>query len=187
MQCPTCLKLPDCVAKDPDEAGGVQQENAPAVVGCPQLRFEVEVGNVEAPNPHMVEAKCRDKGPQQRHATEGEHGPDQPLQGVPHKHDLSVLKDIGTCKPEGVLTALERADPRHLEGGMLHHKVKPPILKDANPKDLEEMMQHIEGESWEGFEEPWGPHAKTTEQRLWALSPANKEAPYTYKNQVSMD
>ena len=161
-------------------------ENAPAAVGCPQLGFEVEVGNVEAPNPRTVEAKRRSKGPPQRHATEGERGPDQPPQGVPHEHDPSVLKDTGTCKPEGVLTALERADPGRLEGGMSHHEVEPPVLKDATPEDLEEKTRHIEGESWEGFEEPWSPHAETTEQRPWALSPANKEAPHTHKNRVSM-
>jgi len=55
------LKPPNCAAKDPDEAGGAWWENAPAILGCPQLEFGVEKGDVEAPNPCMVEAKQKAK------------------------------------------------------------------------------------------------------------------------------
>ena len=103
------------------------------------------MGNIEVQNLHTVQAKHRAKGPLQRHATKGKCGPDQPLQGVLHKHDLSVLKDTGTCKPKGVLTTLKRENPGHLKGGMSCCKGELAVLKDATPKDLEEKMQHIEG------------------------------------------
>ena len=55
-QRPTCLKKSEHVAKDLDKAGGVWPESDPAILVCPQPIFAVEMGNVEVPNPGMVEA-----------------------------------------------------------------------------------------------------------------------------------
>jgi len=54
-----------CTAEDLDEAGGAWQEHSPAMLGCPQLALAVEMGKIEVPNPHMVEAKCKTKWPPQ--------------------------------------------------------------------------------------------------------------------------
>ena len=43
----------------------------------PQLTFAVEMGDVEAPNPHTVEAKRTAKWPPRGLATEHKRGPDQ--------------------------------------------------------------------------------------------------------------
>ena len=56
-QRPACMKLPDYVAEDPDRAGGAHQPSS--VV--PQLELAVGIGNIEAPNPHMVEDKRKAK------------------------------------------------------------------------------------------------------------------------------
>jgi hypothetical protein len=54
---------PDRVAKDLDEAGGVWLESAPAMLACPQLATGLEMGDVEALNPGMVEAKRKAEWP----------------------------------------------------------------------------------------------------------------------------
>ena len=134
----------------------------------------------------MVEAKRKAKWPSRRQATRCKQGPNWPPQEVPHECNLSVLTDTGTCKPEGVLTALKRANPGRLEEGMSHNEGELANLKDATPEDLQEKMWHIEGVSWEGFEEPQRPHANTAAQRPRASSPTNKEAHCKHKNQISM-
>ena len=60
---PACSKLAGHVAKDLDKAGGAWKENIPPMPSCPQLRFAVEEGDIEAPNPCTVEAMCRTKWP----------------------------------------------------------------------------------------------------------------------------
>jgi hypothetical protein len=76
-QCPARLKLPDHVAEDSGKAGEMWPESAPAMLGCPQLTFAVEMGNVEAPNPRMVEAKRKAKWPPREQATEHKRGRDR--------------------------------------------------------------------------------------------------------------
>jgi hypothetical protein len=88
------LKLPDQIDENSDEAGG----------GCPQLAFAVEMGDVEAPNVRMVEARHEARWPLRRLATEHERGPNQPPREAPYErgpdwppetsyeHDPSILK-----------------------------------------------------------------------------------------------
>ena len=75
-QHPAPLKPPDRVDENPDKAGGV----------CPQHALTVEMGDVEAPNARMVEAKHEAKWPLQGLATEHERGPNQPPREVPYGH-----------------------------------------------------------------------------------------------------
>jgi hypothetical protein len=112
-QRPARLKPPDYVAEDSGKAGGVWPESAPAMLGCPQLVFAVEMGDIEAPNPRTVEAKRKAKWPPRGQATEHKHGPDQPPREVLYR---CVLKNTGTCKPGGELAILKRAAPGYLEG-----------------------------------------------------------------------
>ena len=51
----------------------------------------------------MVETKGKAKWPPWKHATKHEHRPNWLPWEVLHEHNLSILKDVGTWKPEGVL------------------------------------------------------------------------------------
>ena len=117
-QHPTYLKPPDCIAEDPDEAGEVRQESAPAMFGW--LKFGVRMGNIKVPNLHTVEAKHKAKQPLRGQATKHRHAPEWLLQDVLCKHDPNVLKGTGTCKPEGVLTVLKSTAAEDLEGKIWH-------------------------------------------------------------------
>jgi hypothetical protein len=59
-QHPTCLKPPDHIAEDSDEAGEVWQGSAPAMFGW--LKSGVRMGYTEVLNP-IVEAKCKANRP----------------------------------------------------------------------------------------------------------------------------
>ncbi|KAF8489964.1 hypothetical protein F5888DRAFT_1743333 [Russula emetica] len=153
-QHPAHLKPPDHVAEDSDKAGGAWWERTPLILGCPQLTFAVEMGDVKTPNPCMVEAKRKAKWPPRGQATEQKHRPDRPPREVLYKCDPNVLKRTGTCKPEDELA----------------------ILKSAAPGHLEVRTWYIEGEpSWEGLIDPQGPHFEATEPRSRASSPAERK------------
>ena len=62
-RCPAHSKPAGHVTEDLDKAGGAWREIVPPMPGCPQLRLEVDEGNVEALNPCTVEATCRTKWP----------------------------------------------------------------------------------------------------------------------------
>ena len=93
--------------------------------GCPQLAFAVEMGDVEAPNVRMVEARHEARWPLRRLATEHERGPNQPPREAPYErgpdwppetsyeHDPSILKSTGNCKPEDEPATLRTAAPGH--------------------------------------------------------------------------
>jgi hypothetical protein len=164
-QRPARLTLPEQVAKDPDKAGGVWLKSAPAVLTCPQLATKVEMGDIEAPNPGMVEAKRKAEWPARGLATEHECRPDQPPQGAPHGRDAKALRIAGACKPEDESATLKSAAPGHL---------------DTKP-------WHKEGGlAPEGFAEPHGAPCKATEPRARASSTAEEEKPYTDENRVNM-
>ena len=118
------MKKSKHIAKDPDKAGGVWPESDPAILVCPQPVFAVEVGDIEAPNPDMIEAQCKAKWPPQVLATECKCGPDWSPQEVLHKHNPNVLKGTGTCQP----------------------MVEPAILKSATAGHPEMETPHREGE-----------------------------------------
>ena len=65
-------------------------ESVPATLGCPQLVFVVEKGNVEAPNMSTRTVKAK-RLALMRGAVRGPN----------------VLKSAGTCKPEGELFILK--------------------------------------------------------------------------------
>src|SRR5580698_10991125 len=154
MQRPTRLKKSERVAKDPEKAGGVWPESDPAILVCPQPVFAVEVGDIEAPNPGMVEAQREAKWPPQVLATERECGPDWSPREVLRKHNLNVLKGTGTCKPV----------------------VEPAILKSATPGHPKMETSHREGEHpWKGLAHPERPHAKATEPQARTASTPEKE------------
>jgi hypothetical protein len=67
------------------------------------------MGDIEAPNPRMVEAKCKAEWPPRGLATEHERGPDLSPREVPYECDLKALQGTGTCEPEGKLTTLKSA------------------------------------------------------------------------------
>ena len=95
------MKLPDQIDENLDEPRGG---------GCPQLAFAVEMGDIEAPNAHMVEAKHEAKWPLQGLATEHECGPNQPPREAPYERGpdwppetLYVVMCTGTGNPRGFL------------------------------------------------------------------------------------
>ncbi len=93
------------------------------MLGCPQLALAVEMGEIEAPNPRTVEAKCKTKWPPRGQTAERERVPDWSPREVLHKCNPNVLKSTGNCKPEGELAALKSAAPWDLEGKMWYeHK-----------------------------------------------------------------
>ena len=133
-QRPIRLKPPDHVAKDPDKAGGVQRASTPVDFDGPQPVFAVEKGDVEAPNPGMVEAKRKAEWPPRGLATEPEYGPDHPPREALCERDPNVLKRTGTCKPECEPTTLKSAAPGHLEVKMSHSEGERPPKAFADPK-----------------------------------------------------
>jgi hypothetical protein len=64
-QHPARLKPPDRTAEDSDEAGGAWRASALVNFDCSQLEFAVEMGDIEAPNPRMVEAKRKAEWPRE--------------------------------------------------------------------------------------------------------------------------
>src|SRR5450631_1525948 len=104
------LTSPTC----PHACRGAWQESAPAMLGCSQLAFAVDMGDVDAPNPCTVEAKRKAMWPLRGQATEHKHGRDQPPRGAIQVHP-SVLKSAGTYKPEGELAILKSAAPGYLK------------------------------------------------------------------------
>jgi hypothetical protein len=128
------------------------------------------MGDVEAPNARMVEAKHEAKWPLRGLATKHECGPNQPPQEVPYEHrpywppetsyehDPSILKSTGNCKPEDELATLKTAAPGH------------PDMRS----------QHREGGIQEGFGRP-----REAQQKSRALSPHEKKEKAN-KNKVSM-
>jgi hypothetical protein len=164
-QRPARLTLPEQVAKDPDKAGGVWLKSAPAVLTCPQLATKVEMGDIEAPNTGMVEAKRKAEWPAQGLATERECGRDQSPPEAPYERDPKVLRGTGACKPEDESATLKSAAPGHLE-------TKP---------------RHKEGGlALEDLLGSQGPHFEATEPRARTSSTAEKENPYTDEKQVNM-
>ena len=165
-QCPTCLKKSERIAKDPDKAGGVWPECDPAILVRPQLVFAVEMGNIEAPNPGMVEAQREAKWPPRVLATERERRPDWSPREVLHKHNPNVLKGTGTCKPV----------------------VEPAILKSTAPGHPKMETPHREGEHpWKGPAHPERPHAEATEPQARTASTPEKEKTLQSQNPVSLD
>ena len=129
-------------------------ESDPAILVCPQPVFAVEVGDIEAPNPGMVEAQREAKWPLQVLATKHECRPYWSPQEVLCKHNLNVLKGTDTCKPV----------------------VEPAILKSATPGHPKIETLHREGEHpWKGLAHPERPHAEATELRERTVSTTEKE------------
>jgi hypothetical protein len=77
-----------------------------------QFTFAAKMGNTEAPNPCMVEAKHRAKWPPRGHSTEHKRGPNQLPREVPYEHDPNDLKALASLSE---LAILKRAAPGNLE------------------------------------------------------------------------
>ena len=202
-RCPARLKPAGHVAEDPNEAGGAWREIVPPMPGCPQLGLEVDEGNIEAPNPCMVEATRRTKWPPRGQATEDGPRPDWPLRKAPWERDPNILKGPSTCKPEREPVILKSATPGHLEVKSWHSEGEPPWKGLVNPKgphlesaeprtrtslsaEKEDKTRHREGEPpREGLADPQSPHSEATEPRTRTSSSAEKEDE-SYKNEVSM-
>jgi hypothetical protein len=168
VQRPVRRMPPSQVAEDPDEAGGVWLESAPAILVCPQLATGLEMGDVEAPNPGMVEAKRKAEWPARGQATEHECRPGQSPREAPYRRNQKVLRSAGTCKPK---------DECHEQA----------MLKSAAPGHLEGKPRHMEeGLAWEGIAEPQGAPCKATEPRARTSLSAEKEDTCTDKNRVNM-
>ena len=76
-QRPERLKPPECVAKDPDKAGGVWPGSDPGILTCPKPTLAIEMGDIEAPNSGMVGATREAEWPLRGLATEPERRPNR--------------------------------------------------------------------------------------------------------------
>lgn len=134
-------------------AGLAWRESTPAI-DCPQLVFAVKTGDVEAPNPCMVEEdehnEHKAKWPPRGQAAE--RRPDWPPREVPYECDPSALNSTGTCKPKDELTVLKSPASIHVEV-KTWHEGQPP---------------------WKGSVDSQKAHL---EARSRASSPTEKDAP----------
>jgi hypothetical protein len=181
-QHPAPLKPPDCIDENPDKAGRV----------CLQHTLIVEMGDVEALNARMVEAKHKAKWPLQGLTIEHEcgpnqspredrkmlheHRPDWPPKEVPYEH-----------RPDWPPETSYKHDPTHpsilKSTGTCKPEDKLATLISAAPGHSNVRSQHRDRGSFRrGLIDPERPYS---EQKMRASSPHEKEEKID-KNQVSM-